>query len=130
MNTTRNTEDLVNSDQAKAVAEAMATLWQGEFPATVRVLSAVSDVHRDYTPHPKSRTAWDLATHIATADLWFIDCIANGAFAFDPEKAKQAAAQFGNIADVVAFYEASFPAALARLRDLPGEQHAETLDFF
>ena len=120
----------MNQDQSKAVAEAMAGLWQGEFPATVRVLSAVSDAQRDYKPHPKSRTAWELATHIATADIWFIDCITAGQFAFDPEKAKQAEGQFQNIADVVAFYEKTFPAKLAQLRDLPGEQLAQDVDFF
>jgi uncharacterized damage-inducible protein DinB len=120
----------VNPEQAKAVAEAMATLWQGEFPATVRVLSAVSDANRDYKPHPKSRSAWELATHLATADLWFIDCIAKGTFVFDPEQAQQAVAQFRNIPDVVAFYQQAFPARLAELRDLPGAQLAEMVDFF
>ena len=102
----------------------------GEFPATVRVLSAVSDASRDYKPHPKSRSAWELATHIATADIWFIDCIEKGTFVFDPEKAQQAQSQFNNVADVVAFYETTFPARLAQLKDLPGERHMETIDFF
>ncbi|HEY0809726.1 MAG TPA: hypothetical protein VGD49_06165, partial [Longimicrobiales bacterium] len=68
----------MNPQQAKSVADAMATLWQGEFPATVRVLSAVSDSNRDYKPHPKSRSAWELTKHIATGDMWFIDCITQG----------------------------------------------------
>jgi uncharacterized damage-inducible protein DinB len=120
----------VNPQQAKSIAEAMATLWQGEFPATVRVLSAVNDANRDYKPHPKSRTAWELTTHIATADIWFIDCIAQGRFAFDPEKSKQANAQFGNVRDVVAFYEKTFPDKLTQLQNLPGEALAEAVDFF
>lgn len=120
----------MNPEHATAAAKAMAALWQGEFPATVRVLSAVSDANRDYTPHPKSRSAWQLTTHIATADLWFIDCIVQGAFAFDAEKAKQAEAQFAQVADVVAFYEKSFPVALARLQNLSGEALSEVLDFF
>lgn len=108
----------------------MAAVWQGEMPATVRVLSAVNDENRDYKPHEKNRTAWELATHIATADIWFIECIAQGKFDFDPEKAKQAEAQFSSVSDVVAFYEKTFPASLAKLRDLPGEALAEDVDFF
>src|SRR5687768_473485 len=108
----------------------MAALWQGELPATLRVLSAVSDAKRDYKPHPKSRSAWELATHIATADLWFIDCITKGTFVFDQEKAKQAEAQFCNVADIVAFYEKNLPPSLARLRDMPGQQLSESVDFF
>jgi uncharacterized damage-inducible protein DinB len=120
----------MNPEHAKAVAEAMAGLWQGEMPATLRVLAAVNDAKRDYRPHPKSRTAWELATHLATADIWFIDCITDGTFAFDPAEAKQAEAQFRNVADVVAFYETTLPAKLAHLTSLSGEQLAEQVDFF
>lgn len=119
-----------NVDQARAIAAAMAALWMGEIPATVRVLSAIADANRDYRPDPKSRTAWELATHIATADVWFIDSIERGAFAFDPEAAKQAEAQFRSVSEVAAFYEATVPARLDRLKDLSGDQLAEPLDFF
>ena len=120
----------MNPGHAKAVAEALAGLWQGEFPATVRVLSAVSDANRDYKPHPKSRTAWELATHLATGDIWFIDSIAAGKFVWDPAEAKKAEAQFRKVADVVAFYEKTLPARLTKLKDLPGEKLAEPVDFF
>lgn len=63
------------SDQTRSVAEAMTALWKGEFPATVRVLAAVRDEGRDYRPDGKSRSAWELALHIATADLWFLESI-------------------------------------------------------
>ena len=42
----------------------MAALWEGEFPATSQVLAAVKDDNRDYKPDVKSRTAWELATHL------------------------------------------------------------------
>jgi len=118
------------SDQTKAVAEAMTALWKGEFPATVRVLSAVRDESRDYRPDGKSRSAWELATHIATADLWFLESIERGGFQFDAEATKQQEAQFGGVKDIVAFYEERIPAGIRRLRELPGEQLAEELDFF
>ena len=62
----------MTSEQAKAAADLMATVWEGEFPATCQVLAAVKDDNRHYKPDAKSRTAWDLATHLATADVWFI----------------------------------------------------------
>lgn len=119
-----------SSDQTKAVAEAMTALWKGEFPATVRVLSAVRDELRDYRPDGKSRSAWELATHIATADLWFIESIEHGVFQFDAEAAKQAEAEFRQVKDIVAFYETRIPAGIRRLRELSSEQLAEQLDFF
>ena len=120
----------MNAENARAVADAMGAIWEGEFPATVRVLSAVNNENRDYRPDPKSRSSWELATHIATADIWFIDCIIQGAFAFDPAAAQQAQAQFKNVDDVVAFYQKAFPAKLAELRALSSQQLAETVDFF
>lgn len=120
----------MNADQAKAVAEAMAGLWQAEYPATVRVLSAVKDSERDYAPHPKSRTAWQLVVHLATADIWFIDSIIQGSFNWDPEAAKQAESQFKSVAEVVAFYEKTFPAKLHEVQNLSGEKLTEIVDFF
>ena len=119
-----------NSIHAEAIAEAMTSIWMGEVPATLRVLGAVPDANRDYRPDQKSRTAWELAVHIATADLWFLDGIQRGVFEFDPEKAKEAEAGFRNVADVVVFYESNIPARLAALKEAGGEKLAENLDFF
>jgi uncharacterized damage-inducible protein DinB len=120
----------MTSDQAKAAAEMMATLWEGEFPATCQVLAAVKDDNRNYKPDAKSRSAWELATHLATADIWFMDSIAKGAFEWNPEAAKQAESQFKDVNDVVAFYKQAFPTKLATLRALPAEKQTEVLDFF
>lgn len=119
-----------NQLHARAVADAMAGLWEGEFPATVRVLSAVKDAERAYRPDPKSRSAWELVTHIATADLWFMECIERGQFQFDAAAAKEREAGFAQVGDVVEWYGTAFPAALARLRALSDEQLAEPVDFF
>ena len=119
-----------NSAHARAVADAMIALWEGEFPATLLVLSAVKDASRDYRPDPKSRSAWQLVTHIATGDMWFLESIERGVFAFDPQKAKQAEAGFGQVSDVVAYYETAIPARLASLRDMSDQPLAESLDFF
>ena len=90
----------MNAEQAKTAADTLAALWESEFPATCQVLAAVKDDTRAYKPDPKSRTAWEIATHIATADIWFIDSILNGKFEFNPEAAKKAEAQFAKVSDV------------------------------
>ena len=120
----------MSPEHAKSAAEMMATLWEGEFPATCQVLEAVKFDNRDYKPDPKSRTAWELATHIATSDVWFLDSIINGRFEFDREKAKQAEARFTSVGDIVEFYKKTFPEKLAALRALPAERMTDTLDFF
>jgi uncharacterized damage-inducible protein DinB len=117
-------------EQAKAAADVIATLWEGEFPATCQVLAAVKDDNRGYRPDAKSRTAWELATHLAMADIWFIDSITSGVFEWNPDAAKQVESRFAGVNDIVAFYKEAFPAKLAALRALPGDKQSEVLDFF
>ena len=119
----------MNPEHAKAAADLVATMWESEFPATCQVLAAVKEDARDYKPDPKSRTAWELATHLATADLWFIQSIADGAFVWNPEAAK-AGNQFESVNALVEFYKAGFPEKLAILRGVPAEKMTEVLDFF
>jgi uncharacterized damage-inducible protein DinB len=120
----------MNADHATTAAETLASLWEGEFPATCQVLAAVKDDNRNYKPDVKSRTAWEIATHMATSDVWFIDCILNGKFEFNPEAAKQAEAQFKNVNDIVAFYKKTFPEKLKQVRALSAEQLTAPVSFF
>ncbi|MCC6988877.1 MAG: hypothetical protein IT181_07750, partial [Acidobacteria bacterium] len=73
-------------EQAQFLAQQYTQLMQGEFAATKKVLTAVKDDTKNYKPDDKSRSAWELATHLATSDIWFLDSIVTGQFAFDPEK--------------------------------------------
>jgi uncharacterized damage-inducible protein DinB len=120
----------VNADQAKTAAETLAALWESEFPATCQVLAAVNDDNRAFKPDAKSRTAWDLAKHLATADIWFIDSILNGKFEWNPDAAKQAESKFERVSDVVDFYKRTFPEKLKQLRALPAESLTPTVSFF
>ena len=120
----------MNADQAKFLVEHYVRLMEGEFPATVKVLAAVKDTNRDYKPDDKSRSAWELATHIATSDIWFLDSIINGAFVFDEAAAKQAESQFKTVNDVVEFYKKAFPARLQQLRAMSPTSMTKEVDFF
>ncbi len=48
-----------------------------ETDKTRKVLAAVPDAKHDYRPEPCARTAWDLAWHIASSDVHFLDGIAD-----------------------------------------------------
>jgi uncharacterized damage-inducible protein DinB len=120
----------MDQHQAQFLAQCLCKLWEGEFPATCKVLAAVPDDKRSYRPDEKSRTAWELATHIATADVWFAESVVAGSFVYDPAVAKERESKFTSIADVVAYYKQEFPAALAKIRALPAERLAAVVDFF
>ena len=120
----------MDPNQAKFLAEYFAAQIETESKTTTRVLAAVGNGNRDYRPDEKSRSAWDLATHIATSDIWFLDSIVKGVFAFDPAVEKQQVAQFKNAGDVTAFYTREVAAMLQALRALSPEELAADVDFF
>ncbi len=120
----------MTGEQATFLAQYFAGLMDSERAATLKVLRAVPDDRRDYRPDAKSRTAWELATHIAQADVWFVECIVNGAFTFDQPGTKALIDGFGDIAGVVAYYEKAMPAAIARVRAMSAEEATRQVDFF
>jgi uncharacterized damage-inducible protein DinB len=120
----------MNAEQAKFLVEYFAKLWEGEVPATTKVLANVPDDKRSYRPDEKSRTAWELATHLAVGDVWFIQSIIDGSFDFDPAAEKQQADQFKNTKDIAAFYQKQVPAKLQELKALPAERLTKVVDFF
>ncbi len=120
----------MNAEQAKFLADHYANTIEGEFATTCKVLEAVKDDNRGYKPDDKSRSAWELATHIATSYVWFLYCVLQVKFEMTPEAAKAAEAQFSSVADVVAFYKKSFGEKLAALRAASGESLARDVDFF
>jgi uncharacterized damage-inducible protein DinB len=120
----------MTGDQATAVAESLLKMWEFEFPATCKVLGAVKDDSRSYKPDEKSRTAWELATHLATADIWFLQSVIDGKFAWDPEGAAKAQSQFATVNDVVDFYKKTFPAKVQEVRALSAEKLAADNSFF
>jgi uncharacterized damage-inducible protein DinB len=120
----------MNAQEAKVAGMALAALWESEFPATSQVLAAVKDDNRHYKPDPKSRSAWELAMHLAMADVWFMDSIVAGKFEWDQDAVKKAEDGFKSVNEIVEYYKKAFPASLQALRGLSGDQLAETMDFF
>src|SRR6185503_11694334 len=96
-------------DHAKAIADYFAKMLDLESANTLKVLRAVPDDRRDYKPDEKSRTAWELAKHIAGSDMWFLDSICNASFAYDPEAENKMTAGWKTMEDVVEFYSREFP---------------------
>ena len=116
----------ISPDQAYGLTQFLIADFERETATTKRVLSSVPAGQESYTPDPKSMHALRLAWHIASADVWFLNNIAAGSFAPGanaiPDNIKSAA-------DVVAWYEANAPEAIARVRAMTPEQCAQVIDF-
>ena len=119
----------MNADQARTLLGALAQSIEQESVATRRVIAAVPAGNRDYKPDPKSRTAWEIATHLATSDVWFADSILNGEFAWTGEE-PPLPAEFTDPGAVARWHERQLADRLGKLRALPAERLLEEVDFF
>jgi uncharacterized damage-inducible protein DinB len=92
---------------------------------TKKVLSAVPDSNRDFRLDPKSRTAGELAWHLASSDVQMLDEIADHKSDMAPRLKQESR----NIADLVNWYETNFLRAANRVRAMTPEQLATPVDF-
>lgn len=97
-----------------------------EAETTKKVLAAVPDAKGDYKPDPKARTASELAWHIASVDVQFLDEIADGKFNMEP-RYKDAPETSAELAD---WYERNMARAADRVRALTGDELTKNLDFY
>jgi len=118
----------MDSNEAKVVADFLIADFEREMPTTLRVFEAVPAGHLDYTPDAKSKCALGLLRHITLEDEWLLNCVANGEFTPPPEDSD--ACGIMNTADAVGRYKEKIPAALDRVRALPGEKLTAILDLF
>jgi uncharacterized damage-inducible protein DinB len=116
----------MDSNQTKNIADFLAADFENEMQTTLRVLAAVPSDHLDYQPDAKAKTGLGLLRHIALEDAWLLNSIADGAFQPPPDDSD--ACGIMNAADAVARYKEKVPAALDRVRALPGENLNGVLD--
>ena len=114
-------------EQAKFLLSVFLPAIRKEFPTTLRVLQAVPADKGDYRPAPNSRSALELAWHLASADIWFLDGFLAGEFNMEDDTMP---ADFSNAADIAASYEDNMPAKLDKIEKLPAEFWATALPFF
>lgn len=100
---------------------------QNEAETTKKVLSAVPAGKGDYRPHPASRSALELAWHLAASEIWFLEGISRADFS-SPEPPIPPEIKSGS--DVKAWYDKKFAESLASLSKLTAEQLAAPTDFF
>jgi uncharacterized damage-inducible protein DinB len=115
----------MNADSAKLLAQNIGMQLQNEWMTTYKVIAAVPEGKRDYKPEPNSRSAWELATHMAGADVWFLDGVIRGEF--DKPNEQPPAPTVQGVAD---WYKKEFPNRLERALALEGNQLSKPVSFF
>lgn len=97
-----------------------------EHPVTRKVIEAIPLDKGDYRPDAVSKTALELAWHIAASEKRFLEGIANGGFDFTafprPEPVR-------NSADIARWYDEMYQGVLPRLKRLSPDQLMRMVDF-
>ena len=102
-------------EEAKFLAGAIGQNLQGEWMHTYKAINAINDAKKDYKPASDSRTAWDLAHHIAICDVGFLHAVANNSFANFPAKTDAK-----TIPQLAEWYKKEMPKALEKVLTLDG----------
>lgn len=118
----------MTAEQAIAVRDVIVGSIEQESIAERKVIAAVPNGNRDYKPDSKSRSAWDVAVHMAMADMWFADSILNGRFDWTGEPATPS--EMTNPAAVAAWHERHLADRLAKLRAMTPDALLKPVDFF
>ncbi|MBV9087568.1 MAG: DinB family protein [Acidobacteriaceae bacterium] len=100
---------------------------ENELPHTKRVIESVPDAKRDYRPDPKARSAGDLAWHLASDDVIFLEAISELKFHFpdtryDNERPTTTAA-------LTQWYETKMKRAIGKIRSMTPAQLATPVNF-
>ena len=115
-------------DEASLVFTLAMADHGSEVPVTKKVISAVPPGKEDYAPDARSMNALKLAWHIVSADVWFLNSIADGRFG--QEGSGEMPAEIKTVGDVIAWYDTYREGALARLTAMSGADLAKPVDFF
>jgi uncharacterized damage-inducible protein DinB len=101
----------------------MADRIRDEHACTARVFGELHD--GDWRPDPKSRSARELAWHIASSERWFVFSAGSRKFEGGQDGPLPA-----TLAEIISYYNSAWEADLARLSALNGDQLLEVTDFF
>ena len=116
--------------EARAAVNVIGTQLQHEWMTTAKVIEAIPDANKEWKPDPKSRSAWDLAVHLAGPDIWFLNAILDGQFTNDPEGDAKLKAAAPNPAALATWYKHEFPKKLEQVLALPDHKYTEIIDFY
>jgi uncharacterized damage-inducible protein DinB len=93
---------------------------------TQSVIEAIPPDKGDYRPDEISKSALDLAWHIATTEMRFMDVLPAGQFDLSPTPRPNS---IKNSADLAAWYKENFERRFEKLTNLSHEQLLKIVDF-
>jgi uncharacterized damage-inducible protein DinB len=114
-------------EQAVFLLKTVLPTFEREHATTKRIFETIPVGQQDYRPDPVSKTALDLAWHVATTEDRFMRGIIDGEFRFTGASARPEGVQ--DAADVARWYAKTFENNANELRQLSGDQLIKIIDF-
>jgi len=116
----------ITAEQAAFLLNYSLPTVEREHQATRAVIAAIPLTNGDYRPDPNSKTALELAWHIAAAENRFYSGIAAGAFDFTPNHRPD---NVKTGPDIAQWYAESFSRNFAKFSQLSSDQLSKVIDF-
>jgi uncharacterized damage-inducible protein DinB len=123
----KNAAEIANTpDFAVGFTAMMLESMERETETTRRVLAAVPEEKREFRPEPKARTAFELAWHLASSDIQFLEDIADLKFSPEPRYREEPK----SMSELVSWYAVHVNMALARVGVMSPEELLTPVDFY
>ena len=114
-------------EEASVLAAHLLSRMEHESQITAKVLSALPDDKSSYRIHPKARTALELAWHMISMEMWFLDSIFQGEFYAASSSSVPEEIKTGS--DAAAWYTQQFEMNFKKASKLSGEYLAQPMSF-
>jgi uncharacterized damage-inducible protein DinB len=114
-------------DQAPFARDLFLPAYQEEMKTTRRVLEAIPEEQCGFRPEKRMRSAFEMAWHLVSSEVWFLEGLLHGLFA--SEEARMPA-QIRSIPDILGYYDSSVPPLLDKVRAMKPAELARDVDFF
>ncbi len=112
-------------EQATFLLQFLLPQLKSEQAITHKIISAVPPDRESYRPDAKSRSAFELARHIAVTEIWFLDAVISKRF----EDADGPRDSMCTCLDVAHWYAENVERRMSRLEGLPGDDLATPVDW-
>ena len=118
----------LTTDQASFMLHTLGLpALRAEHPMTAAVIGAIPADGAAYRPHADSRSAFELAWHIVSAEIKYLDAVAAGVF---PHDLKTVPDDVRTPADILAWYTVRHAPAMRRLENVTGDDLLRVVDFY
>jgi uncharacterized damage-inducible protein DinB len=112
-------------EQGKVLFKLLSATMKSETETTRKVLRAIPEDKKSYKPDPKAKSAHELAWHIATSEIWFLDTMLSGKTEMSEEKPAPP-----TISAILDWYQTNYQDRVQKLERLSAEQLVTNISLF